>query len=294
MVNIILDKVNRIKKRYSLGFEEFEEMYNKARWLTFKGKRVESEFPKAIFVGGQPGAGKSEIVFKEEKKFENLNKSLIKIDLDIYRNLFKNAKEISEKYPQNFSNITNKEAAKIMEKISEETINNGYDFIVEGTMAQKIYTLELIKKSNKKYNIIIKVMAVSKEESLLSIFERYIKMRKENKIARLTSIENHNIKYKNFLNVVKELENEGYRIDVYRRTNKKGNPQIINRNENRTALETIIEERKESRKECMINAKNRLNIINNEMSLLGDYKKLKKPLKNLNRIIDSKIKEETS
>ena len=165
------DEIEQIKRYYSITNEEFKEMYLQARKVTFANYTPTHGRPIAIFTGGQPGAGKSGIVLKTKKEFLEMNKNLIVFDLDMYRGLYKKSFEIARRYPDLYSEITGKSAGKIMERLSAEAIENGYNFILEGTMGKSVYTLDLLQKYKVDYDIVARLLAVSREESLLSIFD---------------------------------------------------------------------------------------------------------------------------
>ncbi len=153
-----------------------------------------------------------------------MNKDLIVFDLDMYRGLYKKSFEIARRYPDLYSEITGKSAGKIMERLSAEVIENGYNFILEGTMGKSVYTLDLLQKYKVDYDIVARLLAVSREESLLSIFERYIEMKKAMGIGRMTTIESHNKKYNNFLNIAGTLERRG--VEVFERSKDIVNPNM--------------------------------------------------------------------
>ena len=119
-----------IIKKYNVTENDMLDMLLKAESLSFDNHLPNAEVPIAIFTGGQPGAGKSSLVFKTEKEFKEQGKDIIIFDLDLYRNLYTKSSEISKKYPGMFQEITNKYSGKIMEKLSEKAINENYNFII--------------------------------------------------------------------------------------------------------------------------------------------------------------------
>ena len=91
-------------------------------------------------------------------------------------------------------------------------------------MGKSVYTLDLLQKYKVDYDIVARLLAVSREESLLSIFERYIEMKKAMGIGRMTIIESHNKKYNNFLNIEGTLERRG--VEVFERSEDIVNPNM--------------------------------------------------------------------
>ena len=292
------EQVEEIKQSYAITEEEFQKMYEEIKTITFENHEPNKDGnPTAIFTGGQPGAGKSSIILKTKQEFVKQNKDLIVFDLDIYRGFYKNSIEIAKKYPELYSEITGKASGRVMEMLSEEAIKKGYDFILEGTMGKSVYTLDVLKKYRDDYNIIARLMAVSKEESLLSIFERYIEMKKNMGIGRLTQIESHNKKYSNFTNVATTLETRGVEVEVHERSEDISNPKLIYKTSNKnntysSVLEAIIMGRSNSHKQCMLTAGKRLESIKKDLIQLSEQDKYIVEINKLTEIIEELVKKE--
>lgn len=286
-----------IKKQYALSDKQLEEMYKNSKELIFCNKEASKLKPIAILTGGQPGAGKSGLVLKARKMFRDLNRNPVILDGDTYRGLYPKAIEIAKSYPELYSEITDKAVGKIMGKLINNTILGGYDFIREGTLNSAEIVDQLLA-SNKNYDIKIELLAVSREESLLSIFERYLAMRKIMGIGRLTTIESHDKRYKQFPKTARIQANKGIEIEVYKRTKEIGNPLMIYKSSSNSNSYSCFEEalesgRKKSFNECMKTASIRLQNINQEMKMLekGNLE-LFQELKKLNVIINEAINRE--
>ena len=285
------EEIEKIKQYYAITKEDFLKMCMQAREDTFKNHFPNQGKPTAIFIGGQPGAGKSALVIKTKKEFLKTQKDIIIFDLDMYRGLYKNSIEIAKKYPNLYSEITGKVAGRILEKMSTEAIQNGYNFIIEGTMGKPVYTLDVLQKSSREYNIIVKTLAVSKEESLLSIHERYIEMKKSMGIGRMTKIENHNSKYDNFTNVVDSIECSGIEVEVYERSNGIEDPKMIYKTSSKNniyscANEAIIKGRQNSSRICKNNSSQRLESIKEDIKNFGEEEKYKEQIEKLTSVIE--------
>ncbi|MBR3325632.1 MAG: zeta toxin family protein [Clostridia bacterium] len=285
------EEIEKIKQYYAITKEDFLKMCMQAREDTFKNHFPNQGKPTAIFIGGQPGAGKSALVIKTKKEFLETQKDIIIFDLDMYRGLYKNSIEIAKKYPNLYSEITRKVAGRILEKMSTEAIQNGYNFIIEGTMGKPVYTLDVLQKSSREYNIIVKTLAVSKEESLLSIHERYIEMKKSMGIGRMTKIENHNSKYDNFTNVVDSIECSGIEVEVYERSNGIEDPKMIYKTSSKNniyscANEAIIKGRQNSSRICKNNSSQRLESIKEDIKIFGEEEKYKEQIEKLTSVIE--------
>mgnify|MGYP004606967473 CR=1 FL=1 len=286
-----------IMKKYAITDNQLEEMYRDSKKLIFGNKKVSKLKPVAILTGGQPGAGKSGLVLSSKKIFDSLNRNPIVLDGDTYRGLYPKAIEIAKDYPEFYSEITDKAVGKIMGRLIDDTISSGYDFIREGTLNSAEIVDQLLS-SSKGYNIKIKLLAVCREESLLSIFERYLAMKKIMGIGRLTTIESHDKRYIQFPKTARIQANKGIEIEVYERTNKIENPLMIYKTSSNSNKYSCFEEalkkgRINSFNECMKDAERRLKDINQDMKVLKEQNiELSYQLERLNIIINDAIKRE--
>ena len=169
-MNYVAEEVEKIKQQYALTEEQFEEMYLNCKNITFYNCNPQ-ENPTAIFVGGQTGAGKGGIDVFSQKEFLKDGKNGAILDVDIYRAIHPHAKEILEKYPVLYTDITGSVTGKILKRIMAEAISQNYNFIFEGTL-RNTEALETMKKMPINYKKIVRVMATSDIESLLTAFER--------------------------------------------------------------------------------------------------------------------------
>lgn len=172
-----------------------------------------------------------------------------------------------------------------MGRLADETIFKGYNFIFEGTMGNT-KMIESIESSNVNYKILARIIGVSRMESLLSIFERYIEMNKSMGFGRLTTIDAHDIRYNNFTQIAPTLEARNIEVEVYKRSIDKKVPTMVYKTSDdkcnyRSVTEALTGARKESYKLCMENAKERLELINKEIkyyavdgNVLGELEKL--------------------
>lgn len=291
-------EVERIKQQYAITEEEFTKMYLQAKSITFANCMPAQSKPIAIFIGGQPGAGKSGLILKTSKEFLERNQDLIVFDLDMYRGLYKSSLEIAKKYPDLYSEITGKAAGRIMEMLSTEAIQNGYNFVLEGTMGGQIYTLDVLQSYRSDYQILARLLAVSREESLLSIFERYIEMKKSMGIGRMTTIESHEKKYHNFLNVAETLERRGVEVEVYERSVEVANPKRTYKTSKADSTyssvkEAIIMGRNNSQRICMKTIASRIESIKNDLKEIGEEKKFERQTEALDSLIkkEEKVRE---
>ena len=284
-------------KDLHLSEEELDVMYEDAKSLLFDGYPSEVSNPVAILTGGQPGAGKSGIVLKSKKEFDKINKKPVILDGDTYRGLYPNSVVIAKNYPELYLDITNRATGKVMGRLIEYAIDEGYDFIREGTLNSAEIVDQLIN-SPRKHKIIIRLLAVSREESLMSCFERYILMKKNMGIGRFTTIEAHDKRFYQFPKTARIQADKGVEIEVYERGQDIAEPVMIYKSsckENKYANfeEALNIGRENSLKQCVTNASKRLECIGRELQLLEqEDSKVFIELKRLRDIIDKILNKE--
>ena len=139
--------------------------------------------PKCIFVGGQPGSGKSTIIKEITNQFSD---EIFVINMDQYREYHPNYKWIVESINNHWNDreitendspgndladFTHKFAGHVSDKLvdlASEPINNeSYNIVIEWGMRKPEAPLETIEKlHNKGYYITIIFIAVEKDKSL--------------------------------------------------------------------------------------------------------------------------------
>lgn len=292
-------KIEEIKLKYALSEDEFEEIYNQAKKLIIGDCKPYKGTPTAIVTGGQPGAGKIGLVLKSKREVTANGEQTVVIDSDIYRGLYKNSMEIAEKYPELYSEITDKATGKITNRLLNELIQGGYNFIFEGTMG-KINIIDSLKSAPRKYNIIARLMATSREESLLSVFERYIVMIQNMGMGRYATIEAHDSRYEGFTKVSKLLEGKGVEVEVYERSKSIEDiayPILIyktsSKKNNYNSVEAALSEgRKRSLDRCKGDIQTRLKKINGDLKgLVENNPDFKKEIDKLDKIFSQSIKK---
>ena len=268
--------IEEIRKKYTLNNEEFEEVYNNVKKVTLLDIKKPIGRPTAIMTGGQPGSGKtSSLILETCREYQDL----VILDMDHYRGFYKNSIEVAKNYPELYQEITGIYASKILERLSQEVIEGGYNFILEGTMGKSVYTIDFLLQRQLDYRIIGKVMAVSREESLFSMCERYIEMKKSLGIGRWTDIDFHDVRYNNLPIIAGSLEKRGIEVEIFERSGivtgvhrlyKTGN----NNNECKSVQESIAKGRINSYNNWKRNAEARIRNIKNNIEMLEDDSKI--------------------
>lgn len=261
-----MQDIEQIKREYKLNEKHFEEMYQNARRMIF-GNAKTYENPVAVIIGGQTGAGKGGLDVYSKQEFKNKNLDSVVIDVDIYRMLHPKAEEIITKYPTIYTDITGQETSPIAKALLTEAIEKGYNFIFEGTM-RNAEVLETMKKMPKNYTKIVRVIATSPKESLLTAFERNEAQIEVVGYGRFTNVEVHNKSCNGVAETLKLIEESEVpnQIQVFTRGKDIVSPKLVfdsNKNGNKysTAYESLIQYRKINEESMIETVKQRLDKI---------------------------------
>ena len=239
-------------------YREFDEIYKKSFLLTF-GNNIEqtkNRKRKAVVLGGQAGAGKANLAILANVEAQSNNHSYYLIDDDQYRKFYPRHDEIIEKCLEHSTVLTAIGSGNVTPKIMKYASDNGLNFIFDGTM-KNTRILETAKKWED-YDITFKVMATSRMESLISIFERNVYLRKEG-LGRPVTIDLHDEMYYGLENTIRTMENNGnYNIEIYMRGNGKTALPVLIYSPNekgmyKNALEALICGRQRDKKRCINN-----------------------------------------
>lgn len=138
----------------------------------------QNKTPKLYLVGGQPGAGKSTTISKIQRYMDN---NCIIINLDDYRALHPNAREIYEKGAKDsddYSIYTNPFMREVGEKLIDKAIENGYNVILERTLSSTDTVSKQLDKFNKNgYELNLYVVTCNKNHSESSVEQRYLQQK---------------------------------------------------------------------------------------------------------------------
>lgn len=172
--------------------------------------------PVAIITGGQPGAGKSVLI----ATYTNLLKEKYEIDAlvnnaDFYRFCVPGSYIIASDFPEHASRVTDPVVKTMRKNLISESISQKQSIIIENTLGDTLAADQMIDAGV--HDVWIAVMAVPREESLLSDFERYLKMKEKCEVARLVSVPAHDKRYYALDKNINKLNNNGIRILVHSR-----------------------------------------------------------------------------
>ncbi|MDR1101830.1 MAG: zeta toxin family protein [Clostridiales bacterium] len=140
------------------------------RWLTKKIVPAEQS-RVVIFMGGLPGAGKSNSIEDIKEEYKG---NIIAVDMDEYRKDHPKAKDIFEvgempevkaKEPSYYSNKTNKFARRVSRGLLKRLREAGYNVIIDGTLRSPRYAIRAARIFKKKgyASAIVEIIATDKK-----------------------------------------------------------------------------------------------------------------------------------
>lgn len=235
----------------------FQEIYKKSFLVTFGGNIQNKSNAErlAIVLGGQTGAGKTGLVNLTNREALLQNRHFFLIDDDQYRKFYPYYNEIMAECPEYCTILTAIGSGPVTPKIMKYASDNGLNFIFDGTMKNTriLNTAQLWKD----YNITYRVMATSRIESLLSIFERNAYLRR-NGFGRLISVEAHDETYNGLENTIEQMEksNADYNTEIYMRGKQEiSMPELIyspkQQGVYKNALEALKSGRSRDKRRCI-------------------------------------------
>ena len=253
-----------IKDKYKLPEEEHNKIYKEIEKEVFVNSTPQDE-PIAIIVGGQPGCGKGGVIAYTKNQVEANGKCIILITTDEYKPYHPNAIEIARKYPTEYVEIVEQDAGPWTGSIMKKAIDDKHNFIFEGTLKNDRILDRIQELKQNGFNVTVRVLAVPRLESLLTVHERYEKQMEVLTYGRLISIEHHNKAYDGIPAVVDKIEKSGLcTVEVYLRVDEIGKPVKVysskEKNERFPTARIALEEyRKSEGKETIKTAKTRVN-----------------------------------
>lgn len=142
--------------------KEFEIEYQKIKSKVIENKSP-VDCPVAVVLGGQPGAGKSNIYDIYEEKS---NDNMVKLDCDAFRKFHPNFKKLHEIYGDNDAVYTNPFIFKVVDRLVDELSKEKYNMIIESSLKSPHTAIEngtILPPRG--YKVELAVMATPKEVS---------------------------------------------------------------------------------------------------------------------------------
>lgn len=166
------------------------------------GRFVTGETPKAYILGGQAGAGKTNLqnkLIKDDPNIVIVNGDVFRTRHPHYNMVYDYYKEKAAEHTQSFANAV---ANVLIEKLS----SNHYDIVVEGTCRRADIPLKSCRDFKEKgYDVELMIMCCNEETAWQSTVDRYNLMKRQGLIPRAVTREKYNEMVKALPDNVDEL-----------------------------------------------------------------------------------------
>ena len=168
--------------------KEFQQIWQR---LTEKGNIKPCVNPQGFVLGGQPGAGKSNLL----KQIENrLNGNVLIINADEFRRYHPQFDEIQAQYGDDAPKYTAEFSGKMAERVLNQALTEHYNIAIEGTFRAAetpLNTLDLMKSHG--YKTAVHIQTCPKEISWQSTIKRYDAMIKAGMTPRAVDKAHHDL-----------------------------------------------------------------------------------------------------
>lgn len=129
------------------------------------------EHPRAIFLAGQPGAGKGGLAATASGE---LSGNAVTIDPDELRRFHPDVGKFRQDSPYEWSGRTHADASQWADELRKETVAQRKNLIFDTTLSNGVWTSELINDLKKQgYQVEVRAIATSKLESELGVDRRF-------------------------------------------------------------------------------------------------------------------------
>lgn len=150
-----------------------------------------SSLPKGFVLGGQPGAGKSNLVRKINAE---LGGNLLVVNGDEFRRYHPEFEEIQAKYGKDAPKYTASFSGEMTERVIAKALSEGYNISVEGTFRTTevpMKTLDQMRSHG--YTTAVYIQTTPAEVSWQSTIERYEEMKALGEMPRYTDKAHHDL-----------------------------------------------------------------------------------------------------
>lgn len=214
-----------ILKKYNLSKEEHDKIGKQIIELMLKDKYPVKN-PKAIINIAPPASGKTGLNAYSYNQFKDGN--VVIINSDELKPFHPKIEEIAKLYPQYYTKITDQESNTWTSNLFDTVLKEGYNVIFEGT-GKNSRILGTISEKMNDYDVVVRGMAVSKLNCLMSILERYEYQVQTKGWGRLVVLDHFEQTYKGMPETINEIEKSKIvsAVEVYKRGTTPFEPQLI-------------------------------------------------------------------
>lgn len=203
---------------YQLSTDEHDSIYSNAiEPANFFGVSPVAS-PRIIIIGGQTGAGKSNVVKMSKREFADEN--VVLVNTDDIRAFHPQFEEIIKLDDKRSAERTHLDAADWSRKLLERCIETRRNILWEGVFKDTKSLLEKLKLLRENgYEIVFRCVAAHRRYSVWGIARRYEKEKISRGHGRYVPLSYHDECYQNFLTTLDSIEEQRAvdRIEVFSR-----------------------------------------------------------------------------
>lgn len=207
--------------RYRLSPEQHERIFRE-RIVPRLTRGLEGvEHPRAIVLGGQPGAGKSALQSAAERELAARGGVLAIVGDDL-RDFHPHYRALLRSNDKTAAFYTDRDSGQWVEKLIAYAKDQRYNLVIEGTMRvpdKVVQTMADLRGAG--YYVDARAVAVDARLSTLGIHQRYERMIEVDGYGRFTVAKSHDDAYRGMLSTVERIERERLadRLAIYARGN---------------------------------------------------------------------------
>ena len=193
--------------KFKLSLAEHESVFADLNDDTFDG-RSPVERPKAVILGGQPGAGKSKLSEIMQQNVFGDSSNVVKINGDDYREAHPQIREIGEENDKMLAEYTDPDVRDWTKRLFDKAISERFNIVFEGTLRNPAPIMETMQRmAALGYEIHVACMAVNPKISKVSTFLRYETQKRSVGYGRWTNPAAHDVTVENLpssLNLIEQ------------------------------------------------------------------------------------------
>lgn len=201
------DEREQEAQRYVLSQEESQRIFDRKIKPRFLDPLKSQPNPKVELLGGQPAAGKSGLLRQKELELAQQGGS-VTINGDEFRRFHPRNDEIKRQHGKDSAFYTDKDSARWIEQLIQETQKRKINVILEGTMRRPevtVKTAEAYRDSG--FEVNASIMATHPAQSWLRVHQRYEHgLTKNPDDARFTQKHSHDVAVTGVRETVKAIE----------------------------------------------------------------------------------------
>lgn len=186
-----------------------------------EGMKFITHKPKAIFLGGQSGSGKSGLAEFIRRQFSKAGGAVV-VNSDAFREYHPQFPYLQQSQFDKASSLVNPDTIKWQQKLIRSTSESGRNLILDGTLGGDPrpirQTMQQLRE--KGYTIQLSILAVPAVSSRLGIYKRYENQIERKGQGRWVGMDNHDKLYAQIPQTVALMETEQVvdRIHIYGRS----------------------------------------------------------------------------